>query len=108
MSQPWTVISMAPVTATMLAVSSRSPIAAGRPAAAVEVCSAASSAAQPRDRAGSPRRPADADAAGADRLGQHHLGRVGDVPSKIARSQVGQGVGRDSSCGVTSAALASA
>jgi hypothetical protein len=92
----------------MLAVSSRSPIAPGWPARSPLWRQRGQLPAQPRDRAGSPRRPADADALGADRLVQHHLGRVGDVAQQHRQIPAGQGVGRGSSCGVTIAVLASA
>ena len=55
MSQPWTVISMAPVTATMFAVSSRSPMVTRRPAGRAAVQVPSSLVAWPRSRAtGSP------------------------------------------------------
>jgi hypothetical protein len=51
MPQPWTVTSMASVTATMLAVSSRSPMATRRPAGPAAAQVPSSLAAWPRSRA---------------------------------------------------------
>ncbi len=94
----------------MLAVSPRSWIATGRsagPAAAVEASSATSC---PRNRRTGPDPP------GAPRMPMRPAliaSRSTSTesvmwPSNIARSQAGQGVGRDSTWGVTIAVLASA
>ncbi|HEV3289272.1 MAG TPA: hypothetical protein VG123_09775 [Streptosporangiaceae bacterium] len=106
---------MAPVTATMLAVSPWSPMATrrppGRPAGGAGAQQPDCLAAEPPDRV--PTGPAAtlrwprADACGGDRLAEHP-DRAAEVVQQRFESQLAHEVGRGKSGGVTRAAPASA